>query len=732
MDQDPGGKYHFTLVAGNGQVIATSTPYERRQAALNGIESLKRNAPDAEIARPGQLTGALGPTANAVAAVLAARCIVLRPLLRVAGLLACKLLLQEVMDVATGRQPEAVTPVLGRFEAPDRRLHRAVGLWRLLFLGVSAQIGSGWLFAVLKAAGVAGPAATVSWLVGGVLMGLIALAFAELATMLPRSGAIVRYPYLSHGPFTGWIIGWGYWLSAVSIPPIEAEAVLTYIGGRFPGAGLLQTKAGVPVLAWPWGILCGIGLMIIFFAINFVGVRLLSESNFWVTVWKLVIPTATFCFLFVIFRGSNFTAFGGFAPHGAAAIFHALGTSGIIFSMIGIRQALDFGGEARNPQRDIPLATCGSILIPVALYIVLQVAFLGALNWHSAGLHPGDWAGLTGSSWASGPFFHALDAAGIAALASFGTVLLIDAGISPSGTGLVYLGTATRSLYGLSIHRNLPRVFERVGRLGIPWLSLTASLVIGCLFFIPAPSWYQLVGFISAAAVMTFVTGGVGLQVLRRTAPALARPFRLPAAWLWAPVGFLAATEILYWSGFTVIINVVAATFIGLPIFTWYYAWRAGWTNRIAGAVLGVVFLAAWIYINRMGGWVLTASGSHAPGGWSFGVYDSAFSAAVVAFCVALALLSNRTGRRHVAAAAWFIFLLLATLPLSYYGHYGPLRTPPVGFPWGVLIEAGIGLAAYFWGVRSGFLSEEMREILATQTPHEPTAETRREPGEAA
>jgi MIP family channel proteins len=50
VEKGPGGKYHFSLVAGNGQVIATSESYERREGALNGIESVKKNAPDAEIA----------------------------------------------------------------------------------------------------------------------------------------------------------------------------------------------------------------------------------------------------------------------------------------------------------------------------------------------------------------------------------------------------------------------------------------------------------------------------------------------------------------------------------------------------------------------------------------------------------------------------------------------------------------------------------------------------------
>ncbi|MGH3321636.1 MAG: APC family permease [Streptosporangiaceae bacterium] len=601
---------------------------------------------------------------------------------------------------------------LGQFEAADRHLRRSMSLTQLLFLGVSAQIGSGWLFAVLAAAGIAGPAAAVSWIVACILIGLIALAFAEISGMLPRSGAIVRYPYLTHGAFSGWIIGWAYWLSAVSIPPIEAEAVLTYVGGRFPQAGLLSTQKGVTVLSWPVGIGAGVGLMLVFFCLNYFGARFLSESNRWVTIWKLLIPTLTFCFLFAVFDSGNYTSFGGIAPFGAAPVFHAISTSGIIFSLIGFRQALDYGGEVRNPQRNIPIATWGSIAIPLVIYTALQLAFVGSIDWGDMGLNPGSWGDLVTSSWASGPFFKALDATGVAAFAAFGTVLLIDAGISPGATGWVYLGTSTRTAYGLSIHGNAPRPFQLMNRFGIPWLALLGSAVIGCLFYIPAPSWYQLVGFISAAAVLTFITGGVGLPVLRRTAPELARPFRLGWAAFWAPIGYLAAVLILYWWGFAILANVFAATFVGLPLFAWYLAWKRGWVSPAAGGVLGAVFLGAWIYVNDRGGWVLTASGSQRPGSWPFPVYDIAFSAAVVFFCAALWVLSKAEGRRHIERTGWLIWLILATFPLSYYGFYGPLDHAPIGFPWGTLIEIGIGLVGYAWGVRSGFATDEIRSIV--------------------
>ncbi|GAB3569165.1 APC family permease [Spelaeicoccus albus] len=601
----------------------------------------------------------------------------------------------------------------GSFEDSDKGLKRSLSLTQLLLLGVSAQIGSGWLFGVLAAAGVAGPAAILSWIIASILVFLIALTYLELGSMLPRSGAIVRYTYLTHGSLSGWIIGWAYWLSVVSIPPIEAEAVLTYLGGRFPEAHFLTTKAGVDVLSWPVGILSGVVLMLVFFVLNFFGAKFLAESNRWVTIWKIALPTITFIFLFFILNGSNFHAYGGFAPEGAPPIFHAIATTGIIFSLLGFRQALDYGGESKNPQRDVPWATFGSIAIPAVIYTLLQVAFIGAINWADMGLKPGQWDKLVNGGWADGPLFHALDSANIAALAALGTFLLIDAAVSPLATGWVYLGTGARTGYGLGVARNIPPIFQSNNRFGIPWLALVVSAVVGCVFFVPAPSWYQLVGFISSAAVLTYIMGGVSLPVLRRTASVLPRPFRLRGANFWSVISFLAAVLILYWGGFSTLANVFTATFIGLPIFTAYYAWRRGWMSPIWSAIVSIVFFVLWVWVAYAGGWVLTSNGGQRPGGWSFIVYDIVFCALVIAYCVAIWLLSSAQARRHVTANWWLIWLLLASFQIAYLGDYGPLKDPVLIFPWGIVAEVVVGIIAYVWGVRTGFATEEIKDIVA-------------------
>jgi amino acid transporter len=623
--------------------------------------------------------------------------------------------------------PEEVAPAAD-FESADRSLRKTMGFSHLLFLSMAAIIGSGWLLGSLKAASVAGPAAIISWAVGGIFVIFISLSYAEVSGMLPRTGAIVRYPHLTHGGYTGWIMGWTYWLSAITVPAIEAEAVVTYVGSQ-AGGNMETVKHGVTVLTWPNGILFFLGMMALFFVLNFFGIRLLSEVNRWVTWWKIIIPSLTAVFLFTVMHGSNFTSlhFGparGFAPYGTPAIFEALSTSGVIFSYLGFRQALDYAGEAKNPQKHVPLATVLGVVIGMVIYVGLQIGFIGIVNWKAAGVHTGDWSGLLSSPWAGSPLVSALKAAGVGWLATYAWVLLVDAGISPSGTGWVYMGTATRTNYGLSVNKMLPKAFQWPNRWGIPWVSAVVAAVIGCIFVVPAPSWYTLVGFITSTTALTYIMGGVGMPVLRKYAPDLPRPFRLPQMWLWAPAGFLAAWMIVYWSSFATLVQVYGAVFIGLPICVWYFAPVKGWfasrSQQWPAIAMSLVYLAAWIYIQDRGGWLLRVK-PPASGSWSFGTYDIAQTADILFFCAALWLPASSGGRRHIARGMWLVISLLAVYPLSYYGQFGPLKPPPVMFPWDTLIAVGIGIGAFAWGVASGFDTDELREL--TRSPKSVTGE---------
>ena len=129
---------------------------------------------------------------------------------------------------------------------------------------------------------------------------------------------------------------------------------------------------------------------------------------------------------------------------------------------------------------------------------------------------------MTNTEVIAGPFAGVAALAGLAWLAP---ILRIDAFISPSGTGLIYVTATSRVSYGLARNRYFPQIFDRVYSNGVPWFEVLAAFVIGLFFLLPFPSWHSLVGLITAASVLmyaggTAVHGGVPRPGSRR-APAV-------------------------------------------------------------------------------------------------------------------------------------------------------------------------------------------------------------------
>jgi amino acid transporter len=469
---------------------------------------------------------------------------------------------------------------------------------------------------------------------------------------------------------------------------------------------LVETSGDTTALTLP-GITASVGLMLLFFLVNAFGIRFLGRFNQWITWMKLIIPVLTFVLLFVAFHGSNLSVGAGFAPHGGGAVLNAVAVSGIIFAFQGFREGINFGGEARNPQRGIFVAAVASVAITAAVYILLQLAFVGAVNWASLGLRPGEWSGLETSVWASQPLYSALTASGNALLGAFGSVLLIDALISPTGSGWIYMGDGARAAYGMAAQGSLPRLFARVGRrTGVPWPGLVACLVLGCLFFVPFPGWYQLIGYTSATASLTYLAAGPQVLIMRRTAADLHRPFTLPAASLLSPLGFLAAGLVVYWAGFTVLRGVVASFFVAVAIYIAVQAPAQSRISRRSGVALGAGFLAAWA--------VVQAAGTV---GWSAVPFPVFWTLCVVVIAVALAGAwrpMDAVGRRELRSSGWLLGFVMAIYLLSYYGSYGPAAQPALPFPYDTGIAAVITVGFFILAVRAGYETEDLRAERAS------------------
>lgn len=491
-----------------------------------------------------------------------------------------------------------------------RRDARVLGL---LFASTTSMIGSGWLFGAYHAAKIAGPLAIWSWVVGAVIIMLIALCFAELGAMFPRSGALVHMSHASHGEGLGRIWGWMLFLAYVPVPAVEAEAVVTYANNYLP----YFVQAHNHGVLTPIGFAACAVLLGIMAWLNLLAVGHLLKLNNTITWWKIAVPVATIIVLIV-----TSTHWGVMAadPHSYSVdgIFTALPSAGIVFSYLGFRTAIDLGGESSNPGRHIPMAVIGSVLLAAVVYIGLQVAFLLALR-------PQDlahgWAQLSFTGH-MGPF------AGLAATLGIGwlaTILYIDAYISPGGTGLMYVTGGTRILYANGEVQAGPKWLTTLNKASVPWGSVLVMWVVGVLFLLPFPAWQLMVNYITSVTVLTYGLGPVVLLVLRRNIPETQRAFSLKGAGLLAPAAFICSNYVIYWTGFdtnSVLFIIVAIGFVlyagyyhlierkpaatfGWREISWLLPWFGGmwllsWLSHVGGGIgvlgfwFGVLLVTVW------------------------------------------------------------------------------------------------------------------------------------------
>lgn len=437
-------------------------------------------------------------------------------------------------------------------------LKRSLGLAGLTFIGIGGVLGSGWLFAPLLAAQHAGPASVVAWCIGGIAIIIIALPFAEITALLPEAGAIARLPRYSHGSISSAIIGWSAWLGYATQAPIETLAIIKYI------RPLLGDQLGLPPSDLSGGLhAVGYGvamaILAVMAAINALGIAWLDRANSIITAAKIVVPLVVVAaFLSTDFHWSNFTADGGFAPSGLPGILGAVTLGGVVFAFIGFRHIIDLAGEASRPHFNVPGALFLTVLCCFAIYVLLQVAFIGGVPQTAIA-----------EGWDKISFVHHLGPlAGVAAVIGASWLIsLIYAGavLGPFGSGLISTGSNAR--LGLALARNgfFPSLFDRLSGRQIPLYALILGFVAGlCFLTMPLD---QVVALNSSAIVLSLGIGPLAMVAMRRQLPNRRRPIRLPAANVIGPLGFAIATLIIYWAGWQTIWRLDIGLLAGLVIF---------------------------------------------------------------------------------------------------------------------------------------------------------------------
>jgi len=507
-----------------------------------------------------------------------------------------------------------------------QKLKRTVGFWGLSFVSLGSIIGSGWLLGALTAAKYAGGGGSlISWVLAAIMLMVLALIHADLGAAYPVAGGTSRYPNYAFGSFAGFTAGWTTYLQAVAIAPLEVEASLSYVNSvgsvskNFP---LVNVDGTLTIR----GIVIGVLAMALFSFINLGGAKWLSDSNTGIVLWKIFVPVLTIVVLLVIdFHPGNFTAAGGFAPFGFHGVFAAL-PAGVVFALQGFEQATQMAGESVNPKKHVAKAIILAMLIGTVIYIGLEIAFVGALDPTQL-LHNG-WANPIGKG-DYGPYYTIAIQSGVAWLA---IVLIIDAVVSPGGTGLIYVGTTARISYALG----LPNALTRVSKRGVPVWSILVATVFGMLFLAPAPSWQQLVALITGATAIMYAFAPVSLGALMKGDIHREHPYRVPAPKVMLPLGFAFANLIIYWGGFASTWKLAIGLLLGQVVFVIAVAVRA----RNVDVPRARWRSAMWIWPWQIGLIVLGALGNYGDGAQKFLPEDwdalivIAFSFAIYFFAV--------------------------------------------------------------------------------------------------
>ena len=447
-------------------------------------------------------------------------------------------------------------------------MQRSLSATTLLFASVSAILGSGWLFTAYYTSLLAGPSAILSWILGGGAVIVVAFVFAELSAMLPITGSSTRIPQYTHGTLVSFIFSWMIWLSYAALVSTEAQAIIQYLSFYGQQVPILSNMVLTTGKLTAHGYFIATGIMLTISAVNIFSLRWLMRCNNFLTALKIIIPVVV-CIAVLVLHSKHLEpalhpAGQSFMPYGWHGVFAAIASGGIVFAFNGFKQACEMAGEAKNPSVSVPLAIVGSVALTLVIYIVMQVTFLKSLN-HSNLVLGFSHLQLQSSN---SPFASILAQDHLNHLQS---LLYIGAVIGPLAAGLMYMGSASRSLFGKSSNGYLPVFFQKLTSQGNPIYGILTTFGFGMLMFAPLPGWDKMITFLTSLMAISYAIAPICLLTLRKQLPEQARPFKLPFANIWGNLSFAICNLMTYFSGWDIISKLSIALLLGFAILFSYY-----------------------------------------------------------------------------------------------------------------------------------------------------------------
>ena len=454
-------------------------------------------------------------------------------------------------------------------EGTNSELKKTLSAFDLIVLGIGAVVGTG-IFTIIGSAIVgssdgagAGTAIVISMLLAAIASVFSALSYSEIAAMIPVAGSAYTYTYATMGEFMAWMVGWilmleyaignitvasawtGYFVQFLKgfkhiLPAFVVNCPL-WLRNDYRTMYEICNRNGwnphdiMPFIHLPFGIDIPIAVNVPAIAIVFVLTLLLikgvKEST---KVATIMVGVNMFIILSFIVLGSFYvapenwgTSWTTFAPNGIEGIFS--GAFIIFFAYIGFDAVSTAAEETKNPQRDLPIAIMGTLLICTILYVCAALVLTGIvpLNFIDTQAPLAHAMRFIGMNWYAGLL-------SVGALCALTSVLLI------------YQLGRTRILWAMSRDRFLPKSLNAVHKKYktphiMTWLS--GLVVIVCALFMDLNLSAELCNF---GTFTSFIIICIAVLILRKTEPNRPRPFKVPFC-PWFPIlGILTCLALMY------------------------------------------------------------------------------------------------------------------------------------------------------------------------------------------
>jgi APA family basic amino acid/polyamine antiporter len=434
-------------------------------------------------------------------------------------------------------------------------LVRDLGASHAASIVIGVVIGSGIFLVPAEMIQAAGSARLVylAWIVGGIFSFFGAVTYAQLGAMKPQAGGEYIYIRDAYGPLAGFLCGWTW---TIVIKPSSLAAISTGIVrilATFPGFSFLAHHAGpVPI---SWGQIVAMGFVVLVSAINYVGVRRAGNFQLTFTILKIV--------LIIVIAALAFTSHGDWRHFAQRYSGAAGGISGFVAALAAALWAYDgwsdlnmVAEEVKEPERNIPLALVGGLIVIAALYMLVNAAVQYALPPALVATSPSPMSDAVKASVLGG-----------AAAVVVSMVMVISLTTSLNGVAM----SGARMAFALSRDGIFFQILSKVHpRFRTPNIAILFQAVLSVSFLLLGGNFRQLFTLAIFAEWLSYIAASSTLFIFRAKGVTLEAKYPLWAYPL-APFLFIVASApLLYYTFTSNIHNSVLGTLAiiaGIPVY---------------------------------------------------------------------------------------------------------------------------------------------------------------------